>query len=248
MRTCAPFIRIRSGGRSRRPGPESLGLLSLAPAQELESFAERIVIPSGLFLQAFIQDFALGQDPSSQEAFATGQFMLFSWRAYFLVKGHACARGDICEDAILARHVKRRGERVALRDGSRLLSARMYDGWTAVRAGFAKNLVDMIGGPLRTVIVALAALVLAWGAFVLPLVEGWSCLAGSRAACVAVVPAALTSLAVVGLHVAGAVHLGVPAWYGMLFPLGYSAGAIIAFDSLRWRLGRRIRWKGRVYG
>ena len=224
------------------------GLVSLAPMQELQSFAERMVIPCGLFLQAFLQDFRLASDPTSPEAFATGQFMLFPRRTYFLVGGHACARRDICEDAALARCVKRRGQRVALRDGSSLLRARMYDCWAAVRAGFAKNLVDMIGGPCRTAAVAVVAVLLAWGAFALPLAEGGLCLAGARQACLAAAPAMLASSAVLALHIAGAVHLGVPFWYGILFPVGYSSGAIIAADSLRWRLSGRIRWKGRVYG
>ena len=227
---------------------EDLGLVSLAPMQELRSFAERIVMLCGLFLQAFIQDFRLASDPASPVAFATGQFMLFPRHTYFQVGGHACARRDICEDTVLARCVKRCGQRVGLRDGSGLLRAHMYDCWPAVREGFAKNLVDMIGGPLRTAAVALAAVLLAWAAPALPLVEGAFCVSGEHQACVAAAPAALASLALLGLHVAGAMHLGLPFWYGSLFPLGYSAGAIIAADSLRWRLTRRIRWKGRVYG
>lgn len=226
---------------------EGLGLVSLAPRQVLESFAERIVIPCGLFLQAFVQDFWRASDPSSPEAYATGQFMLFSRRTYFRVGGHACARRDICEDAALARCVKRGGQRVALRDGGSLLHAHMYTCWAAVRAGFAKNLVDMIGGPWRTAVIAFAAVLLAWAAVALPLVETGYCAAGAHQACTALAPAALASLAVIALHLVGAVHLEVPFWYGLLFPLGYSAGAVIAFDSLRWRLSGQVRWKGRVY-
>lgn len=227
---------------------EELGLVSLAPMQELQSFAERVVIPCGLFLQAFLQDFRLASDPASPVAFATGQFMLFARRTYFHVGGHACARRDICEDAALARCVKRGGQRVALRDGGSLLRAHMYDCWAAVRAGFAKNLVDMIGGPFRTAAVAVLAVLLAWAAPALPLTEAAFCFTGAHQACLGAAPAALASLALLGLHMAGAAHLGVPFWYGALFPLGYSAGAIIAADSLRWRLSGRIRWKGRVYG
>ena len=53
--------------------------------------------------------------------------------------------------------------------------------------------------------------------------------------------------AVIALHLAGAVHFDIPVWYGLLFPLGYTTGALIALDSVRWRLRGRVVWKGRSY-
>ena len=44
-----------------------------------------------------------------------------------------------------------------------------------------------------------------------------------------------------------ALHFGIPWWYGLAFPLGYTAGALIALDSIRWRLVHRVQWKGRTY-
>jgi chlorobactene glucosyltransferase len=52
---------------------------------------------------------------------------------------------------------------------------------------------------------------------------------------------------VIGLHVGGAVHFRIPWWYGLLFPLGYTVGAVMAIDSVRWRVTKRVYWKGRVY-
>ena len=56
---------------------------------------------------------------------------------------------------------------------------------------------------------------------------------------------ALTAL--IALHIAGAAYFGIPLWYGLLFPLGYSAGALLAIDSIWRRLRRRVTWKGRTY-
>ena len=53
--------------------------------------------------------------------------------------------------------------------------------------------------------------------------------------------------AVVGLHVAATFYFRIPFWYGLLFPLGYTAGALIALDSVRRRLRGRVSWKGRIY-
>jgi len=44
-----------------------------------------------------------------------------------------------------------------------------------------------------------------------------------------------------------AVYFRAPFWYGLLFPLGYTAGALMALDSVRRRWRRRVSWKGRIY-
>jgi chlorobactene glucosyltransferase len=224
-----------------------LDLLSLAPRHELKSFAERLMIPCGLYLLAFSQDLARVQGPDSDEVVAMGQFMLLRRQAYNAVGGHAAVRSAICEDVALAHLLKTRGFRVLLQDGSRLLSGRMYTGWSTLWPGIAKNLTDMLGGPLPTVTTAAAGFTIAWTAVLLPLLDLYGCLHGARLACWALGPTLAGSLMAFGLHIAGAVHFRIPFWYGLLFPLGYSIGAVMAFDSLRRRLVGRIPWKGRVY-
>jgi chlorobactene glucosyltransferase len=224
-----------------------LALLTLAPRHELRSFAERLMIPCGLYLLAFCQNLSRVQAPDSAEVVAMGQFMLVRREAYEAVGGHAAVRAEIRDDVELARLLKHAGRPVLLQDGSRLLSGRMYTGWATLWPGIAKNLTDMLGGPVSTVTTALAGVIIAWAALLVPALDLYGWLAGSREAAWALVPALAGSAMVFGLHVAGAVHFRIPAWYGLLFPLGYSTGAVMAFDSLRQRLARRIHWKGRVY-
>jgi len=224
-----------------------LDLLSLAPRQELRSFAERLVMPCGLYLLAFRQDLQTVQARGGEDATATGQFMLVRRSVYEAVGGHAAVSGAICEDLMLARRVKRSGGHVLLQDGKRLLSTRMYTGWASLWLGISKNLVEMLGGRRRTIAIALVALALSWAAWVLPLADAVSCVGGSRIGCAALIPAALGSAAAFGLHVAGASYFRIPFWYGFLFPLGYTAGALMAVDSIRRGLRGRIMWKGRTY-
>jgi chlorobactene glucosyltransferase len=226
---------------------ERLDLLSLAPRQELGSFAERLVMPCGLYLLAFSQDLADLQSPAGDDATATGQFMLVRQPAYEAVGGHAAVRGVICEDVALARLIKRATRRVALHDGREAISARMYTGWSSLWEGVAKNLVDMLGGPVRTVVIALASTALAWAALLIPAVDAIGCADGSSPSCFALAPALAASAAAAGLHMAGAHYFGIPLWYGLLFPVGYTAGAIMAIDSLRLRLRGQVTWKGRTY-
>lgn len=225
----------------------NLDLLSLAPRQELRSFAERLIMPCGLYLLAFCQDLRVLQSRASDEATATGQFMLVRREAYEAVGGHAAVRGAICEDLMLARLIKRSGRNVILQDGRRLLSTRMYTGWSTLWIGISKNLSEMLGGPAKTVVTALIAVALAWAAVLIPLADAVACAHDSPAACWALAPGALGSAVAFGLHIAGASYFRIPPWYGPLFPFGYSAGAAIAIDSVRRRLRGRVAWKGRTY-
>ncbi len=228
-------------------GKEGLDLLSLAPRQELQSFAERLVMPCGLYLLAFCQDLRRVQARNGSEVTATGQFMLVRRASYESVGGHAAVRGAICEDLMLARLIKRSGGYALLQDGRRLLATRMYRGWSTLWIGIAKNLSEMLGGPLRTIAIAAAAVALAWAAWLLPIIDAVHCADGNSGACIGLVPAALGSAAAFGLHIAGTSYFGIPLWYGLLFPFGYSAGALIAIDSVWRRLSGRISWKGRTY-
>ncbi len=224
-----------------------LDLLTLAPRHELKSFAERLMLPCGLYLLGFYQDLEKIQAPESDAVVATGQFMLLRRTAYDAVGGHAPVCGAICEDVELALLMKRRGCRVLLMDGNALLTTRMYTGWSTLWPGFAKNLIQLLGGPVRTVLAAPVVVVLAWAAVLLPLRDLVGALHGASGAPLAFALATLGSAAVVGLHVGGAVHFRIPWWYGLLFPLGYTAGAAMALDSVRWRITQRVHWKGRVY-
>ncbi len=225
---------------------ENLDLLSLAPRHELKSFAERLVLPCGLYFLSFCQDLKRLQADDCADTTVTGQFMLVRRSAYERIGGHAAISAAICEDVALARLLKRNG-RVLLGDGKRLLATRMYTGWRSLWPGLAKNLVEMLGGPRATLNAALLAVALAWAAWLLPLADAFGCARQVPGSCVALVPALLGSGAALGLHIGGAVYFRIPLWYAFLFPLGYTAGAAMAIDSIGRRLRRKVVWKGRTY-
>jgi chlorobactene glucosyltransferase len=226
---------------------QRLALLSLAPRQRLGSFAERLIIPCGLFLMAFYQDLKAVQSPDSDKVTASGQFMLVHREAYESVGGHAAIRSAICEDMELALLIKRAGGHVLLQDGKLLLTARMYTGWKSLWTGLSKNLVQMLGGRGTTCLVALLVFVLSWSSVLLPAIDGARCIDGSSMDCAALAPAFAGTAAVMGLHIAGALYFRIPFWYGLMFPLGYTVGACLALDSLRRHWRGKIVWKGRSY-
>ena len=224
-----------------------LDLLSLAPRQHLQSFAERLILPCGLILLSFVQDLAQAQARSSSGVTATGQFFLVRRTAYDAVGGHAAVSGEICEDLEFARRLKQSGHVVLLMDGEDAVSTRMYTGWRTLWPGLAKNLIDTLGGRGATLIITAVAVTLAWAAVAIPAQDAAACLAHIPAAWTALIPALLASAAAFGLHIAAARHFRIPFYYGLLFPLGYTVGAVMALDSVRRRLSGRVTWKGRIY-
>ena len=74
-----------------------------------------------------------------------------------------------------------------------------------------------------------------------------SFLRGTGGAAMALILALAASGAAVGLHIAATFYFRIPFWYGLLFPFGYTAGALMALDSVRRRLSGRVSWKGRIY-
>jgi chlorobactene glucosyltransferase len=226
---------------------QRLDLLSLMPRQELKSFAERLILPCGLILLSFLQDLRQSQSRFGSDVAATGQFMLVRRDAYEAVGGHAAVCSVICEDLEFARRLKQSGRAVRLMGGDDLLSARMYTGWRTLWPGLAKNLVDTLGGPAAALAVALAGVILAWAAFIVPLADlaGW--LHGDAGALSALALALAGSGAALGLHLAATFYFRIPFWYGLVFPLGYTVGAVMAIDSVRRRLRGRVSWKGRIY-
>ena len=222
-------------------------LLSLAPRHELVSFAERLILPCGHYLLGFRQDLEQLQSPDSPDATVTGQFILVQRAAYQIAGGHAAVRGVISEDVALGRLIKVAGGKVLLMGGSRLIATRMYDGWQNLWHGIGKNFVDMLEGPASTVTTVLAAFVLAWAAYLLPVVDYSSCRDGLWSGCAGLALALPASLSVFGLHIAGARYFRIPFWYALLFPLAYTFGVGIGFDSIRRRYVGRVRWKDRIY-
>jgi hypothetical protein len=66
------------------------------------------------------------------------------------------------EDIAFLRAVKRVGGRGVPIDGSRLAACRMYDGWPALRDGYAKSLWASVGGSPVASVAAAAALTAVW--------------------------------------------------------------------------------------
>ena len=173
-------------------------------------------------------------------AAAGGQLLLVDGEGYRRAGGHASLRADILEDIGLARAVKRSGGRIALADGSRLATCRMYRSWRELADGYTKSLWASFGSPAGAAAVVLLLLIL----YTVPPVAALACLsAGAREPAGWCTAAYLSGVAG---RAASAAATGGRVWPD---PLAHPA-SIAVFAALLWRSCRmrrlgRLSWRGR---
>jgi len=210
-----------------------LDLVSPWPRPLAESPAERLVQPLVPWLWATTLPLRLAErSPRPSLSAAIGQFLVLTRRGYDRAGGHAAVRGEVLEDLALLRAVKRSGGRGVPIDGSRLAACRMYDGWPALRDGYAKSLWASLRSPAAGVTAA-AVLTAVW---VLPPAAA---LRGSRAGLLGYA-AGVAGRAVVAARTGGRVWPDV-----LVHPV-----SVLALDVLMVRsvLGHRrgtLTWRGR---
>ena len=204
-------------------------LLSPYPRIEATTVGERLVQP---LLQwswlTFLPLRAMERLRNPSLAAAGGQFLVIRAAAYRTAGGHAAVRGDVLEDIALARAVKRSGGRIALADGSRLATCRMYTSWGELVEGYSKSLWASFGSPVIATIVTLGLL----GLYVVPLLFGrWL---GLAAYLVAVLGRIVSARATGGRALPDA----------FAHPVSILLFAWLLIRSYRRR--RTTRWKGRA--
>ncbi|MFG1882112.1 glycosyltransferase [Micromonospora sp. NPDC049102] len=136
-------------------------LLSPYPRIVVATAADRLVQPLLQWLWlTFLPLRAMERSPRPSLAAAGGQFLVVDRAGYTAAGGHAAVADKVLEDVELARAVKRAGGRIALADGSRLATCRMYDDWPQLRDGYSKSLWASFGHPSAAAAVVTALLLL----------------------------------------------------------------------------------------
>jgi chlorobactene glucosyltransferase len=220
-------------------------VLSLLTDQETAGLAERLLLPTILFVILLgIGPLDAINDPRKRDtAIFNGQYILTSREAYAAVGGHAAVRAEIAEDLELARRFKHDGRfRTCLAGSNALVRTRMYRSFGELWRGFVKNFGIAARG--QTLKAAAGATLIA-GVAVSPLVL--AALLLTRAW----VPAA-----VLGFSLAAVLSVAEYAMRTMRFrpgsglavPLGLALTLAIFATSVVVALsGRRVEWRGRRY-
>ncbi|MET8043908.1 glycosyltransferase family 2 protein [Micromonospora sp. NPDC005215] len=216
-------------------------LLSPYPRIVVATAADRLVQPLLQWLWlTFLPLRAMERSPRPSLAAAGGQFLVLDRAGYTAAGGHAAVADKILEDVELARAVKRAGGRIALADGSRLATCRMYDDWPQLRDGYSKSLWASFGHPGAAAVVV-AALLLLYTAP--PLVALAGVAAGAPG--VAAVGLAGYLLGVAGRALTARATGG--RWWpdALAHPVSVVVLGWLTLRSYHLRKRRRLTWRGR---
>lgn len=147
-------------------------LLSYSPAQVVEGFWQRALMPLVFSELASVYRMTEINDPMKRMAAANGQFLMIEREAYFHVGGHRSVGLSTVEDVDLAWNIKRTysktGPAIRFRYAPDALRTRMYLGFADMAEGWTKNLARLFPHALllagwRTLDMALLLLpVLLW--------------------------------------------------------------------------------------
>ena len=215
----------------------NLDLVSPWPRPVTGSLAERLVQPLSPWLWLTTVPLRVAERSARPSlAVANGQFLVVRAEAYARAGGHAAVRGQVLEDLALARAVRTAGGRTAPVSGARLAACRMYEGWPALRQGYAKSLWASVGESPAAGLTAAGVLT---AVEVLPAVAA---LRGSRAGLVGYA-------AGVASRVISAAVTGSRSWPDALaHPLSVLLLDVLMVESVRGRRRGALVWRGRAVG
>ncbi len=131
---------------------QRVDLLTLWPRQTPGGFWEHMTIPLCAGIVALWFDARKVNDSASPSAFANGQFILVRRSAYERLGGHSAVRTAIIEDVPFAEHAKSGGLRCRVASGRNLFAVKMYDGYAAIRDGWARIYVGALRSGARIAI------------------------------------------------------------------------------------------------
>lgn len=225
-------------------------LLTVAGAQEMRGFWERIVQPQLFALLSIryggTEHVSRAKHPA--DAIANGQFILVRRATYDAMDGHERVRDLVAEDMAMAQEWVRAGRRIALLTGVDHLSTRMYASYRELVAGWRKNIYAggrhaALGGRLGRALYPVILPALPLFSLAPPIVL-LLCAAGLLSSGWLVWSAMVYAVSAVFWALLYA-WLRQPPWYALLYPLGSVVLLIIAGGAVR--RGRRVEWKAREY-
>ncbi len=223
-----------------------LDALSLLTDQSMVGTAERLILPSILWIIAF----AVGglddvNDPLKPDAaLFNGQFVLMARDAYEAIGGYAALRGEVAEDLELARLLKADGRfSIALAGAQGLVRTRMYRSFREIWNGFVKNFALGARGKPGT-----TALGLLFLASLSPLSPAALCLFALDGHTGLALAVGFAMLAASLAAERGMAQARFPRGSGWTVPVGVAVlFAIFATSLVRYATGLGVEWRGRHY-
>ena len=234
-------------------------LLSLLPRLESYSLWESVLVPlaasaaSSMYLVPLTNNHLM---PNT--AFANGQFLLVSSKAYRAFGGHETVRDRYCEDVEIARLLKTTGWKPRVAWGNEFCRVRMYNslanifkGWGRIfyagRAGSPWRVLAAVAFVILCCFTAYAAL--GWGLYrlaepkTLPIGFGLYTNAAAAWTCASVMHLFFMT------YFLGVLYKwsGNPRRNALLFPLGGALLLAIFLKALKMCVTKKVEWRGTSY-
>jgi len=118
----------------------NIDLLSLVPRHLCQSFWEKVIQPIPLGLIPAISPLAKVNKKESKVAIAFGPFILIKHSVFNRVGGYETIKGQIADDAEIAKLVKNTGFKLGLINAQDLMNIRMYERFSEIWEGWSKNI------------------------------------------------------------------------------------------------------------
>ncbi|HVX87399.1 MAG TPA: glycosyltransferase family 2 protein [Gemmatimonadales bacterium] len=233
-------------------GMEAMGasLFTVMPFQECLTWSERLILPQFFYLRAArFHPSVVNRARRAKDAIANGQFILMTRAEYERIGTHEKVKHEVAEDLALGQEVMLAGGKVRMVYALEYMRTRMYTHWAHLREGFSKNLFL---GSRRSLkehpIFARFVSYLVGATFLIWLLPPAALLLRALGVDVwAQGPALWATGSSVAFWVTFSMAIGVPFWWGLLYPIGaLGAFDIALLSAIRGK--RRVEWKGRVYG
>jgi len=222
---------------------EKVDLVTMLPRQAMETFWERLIQQHVFFaLGLGVGNFSrLNRTRTYWRGIANGQFILTPRKTYEAVGTHEAVKHTVAEDLALAQAYIKDGRDIFLVHATEYMTTRMYTSLPEIVAGWSKNLAagaPQMMPPFRVV------------RALFPWVMWMPNLAWLVPPVLLALTGSLPWLAVVlcSLVIWGVVYAAerAPLWYALLYPLG---SVVLVGIMIRSAVrGKRIEWRGRVYG
>ena len=222
-------------------------LISLLPRLESHSFWEGLLVPlaasaaSSMYLVPLTNNHLM-----KDTAFANGQFLMISRKAYTAIGGHETVRDRYCEDLEIARLLKSTGWKPRVAWGNDFCAVRMYSSLDAIFKGWGRIFyAGRAGSPWRILGAILALLLcgfsayvaLAFGVYRAARYNDWGWLAAS-----------VVHLSMLSFFVSTMYHWsGNPRRNALMFPLGGSMLLGIFLKALKMCVTKKVEWRGTSY-
>ncbi|NLO04059.1 MAG: glycosyltransferase [Bacteroidales bacterium] len=209
-----------------------LKLLSIFPKQEMLTLGEKITVPiMNTILLSLLPMILTRESHHPSLAAANGQFMMFERNSYMNIQPHEQLKQNKVEDILTARLFKKEGLKIQCMTGNDSIRCRMYQGAGEAIRGFSKNIAEFFGG--SHIIALLYWLTGSLGIFAvifyLPLIF-----------------TLITIALITGITIFMSWASLQPSMQNIILsiPQQFATGAIL-FQSMRNKLLKRTRWKGR---